>query len=316
MPRTTHFLDVPDLTATRAIVTGANSGLGLELTRRLTGAGADVTLAVRNRAKGEAAINAIRTRIPDARLGLRILDLSSLANVADFAAAEAAGGRPLDILINNAGVMMPPKRETTEDGFELQFGGNYLGHFALTAQLLPLLRASGSSRVVSLSSIYAHRGRLTWDDLQAEKSYGPGRSYGLSKLAMLVFARELDRRSAAAGWGILSDAAHPGATITNLQVSGPMRGRENGLLARLSHLQYRVPGLYQNVDQGILPALFAATSPEAVGGAYYGPSGFQELRGGSAPARVPNHAKNAADSARLWAASEQLARVTFPSPNR
>ncbi|MDQ1563235.1 MAG: hypothetical protein QOI14_186 [Actinomycetota bacterium] len=316
MPRTTHFLDVPDLTAARAIVTGANSGLGLELTRRLAAAGADVTLAVRNRARGEAAIEAIHTGIPDARLGLRILDLSSLASVADFAAAEVAGGRPLDILINNAGVMMPPKRETTEDGFELQFGGNYLGHFALTARLLPLLRAAGSSRVVSLSSIYAHRGRLTWDDLQAEKSYGPGHAYGLSKLAMLIFARELNRRSVAAGWGILSDAAHPGATITNLQLSGPMRGRENGLLARLGHLQYRVPGLYQNVDQGILPALFAATSPAAVGGAYYGPSGFQELRGGSAPARVPSRAKNAADSERLWAASEQLAGVIFPSPNR
>ena len=312
MPRTTHFLDVPDLTGTNAIVTGANSGLGRELTRRLALAGADVVLAVRNEPKGEAEIAQLRSEIPHARLGLRLIDLSSLASVARFADATIKDGRPVDILINNAGVMMPPKREVTNDGFELQFEANYLGHFALTAQLMPLLTKAKSARVVNLSSIYARAGRLDWDNLQSEKSYRPGRAYGLSKLAMLMFARELNRRSVEAGWGILAAAAHPGATITNLQIAGPLRGHApDGLRARLVRQQYRVPGLFQNVDQGILPALFAATSPFATGGGYYGPSGFQEVTGGPAPADVPKRALNDADSARLWTISKQLSGVQF-----
>jgi NAD(P)-dependent dehydrogenase (short-subunit alcohol dehydrogenase family) len=317
MPRTTHFLDVPDLTGKRAVVTGANSGLGLELTRRLAKAGAAVTLAVRSRDKGEAAIAQLTTEIPDARLSVRLIDLTSLTSVEAFAESMVRDGHPLDILINNAGIMMPPQRESTADGFELQFEANYLGHFALTARLLPLLRRvelgkAAASRVVNLSSIYARAGRLDWDDLQAEQSYRPGRAYGLSKLAMLMFARELNRRSAAAGWGILAAAAHPGATITNLQVTGPMLGRkEDGMRARLNRLQYRVPGLYQNADQGILPALFAATSRDAVGGGYYGPSGFQEVTGGPAPASVPRRALSEADGVRLWELSEALSHVKF-----
>jgi NAD(P)-dependent dehydrogenase (short-subunit alcohol dehydrogenase family) len=314
MPRTTHFLNVPDLTGMRAVVTGANSGLGLELTRRLARAGAAVTLAVRDRAKGEAAIARLTDEIPDARLSVRLVDLTSLALVRAFSDSMLGDGHPIDILINNAGIMMPPKREVTADGFELQFEANYLGHFALTAELLPLLRKAVSPRVVNLSSIYARAGRLDWDDLQSERSYRPGRAYGLTKLAMLMFARELNRRSAAAGWGILAAAAHPGATITNLQVAGPMRGyRQDGMRARINRLQYRVPGLYQNADQGILPALFAATSPDAVGGAYYGPSGFQEVTGGPSPANVPKRALSEADSTRLWQVSETLGGVEFPN---
>ena len=314
MPHTTHFLDVPDLTGKRAIVTGANSGLGLELTRRLALAGAEVTLAVRDPARGKAAVASITATVPGARLAIGVLDLASLASVAEFGDAEVSANRPLDILVNNAGVMMPPKRLETRDGFELQFGGNYLGHFALTAELMPLLLSAGSARVVNLSSIYARSGRLDWDNLQAEHHYNPGRAYGESKLAMLVFGRELARRSEAAGWGILATSAHPGATITNLQTTGPLHGRDpRGAFARLSRLQYRVPGLYQNVDQGILPALFAATSPDAVGGAYYGPSGFQELGGGPAAARVPGRALSGADAARLWTLSEGLTGVSFPA---
>jgi NAD(P)-dependent dehydrogenase (short-subunit alcohol dehydrogenase family) len=314
MPRTTHFLDVPDLSGKRAIVTGANSGLGFELTRRLSGAGAHVTLAVRNREKGEVAVAALKERNPEAELDIRILNLSNLASVKEFAEAELTTKKPLDILINNAGLMMPPRRETTDDGFELQFGANYLGHFALTARLLPLLRAAATSRVVSLSSIYARAGKLDWDNLESEKSYRPGGAYGLSKLAMLIFARELSRHSDAEGWGILSTAAHPGATITNLQVAGPLRGRpQNGLRARLNRLQYKVPGLYQNADQGILPALFAATSADAAPGGYYGPSGFQELSGGPSLSNVPKRATNDADAARLWSLSEQLTDVAYPS---
>ena len=312
MPRTTHFLDVPDLTGTRAVVTGANSGLGRELTRRLALAGADVVLAVRNEVKGEAEIAQLRSEIPHARLGLRLIDLSSLASVAAFAKATITDGHPVDVLINNAGIMMPPEREVTRDGFELQFEANYLGHFALTAQLMPLLIKSKTARVVNLSSIYARAGRLAWDNLQSEKLYRPGRAYGLSNLAMLMFARELNKRSVAAGWGILAAAAHPGATITNLQSTGPLRGRSpESLRARLNGLQYKVPGLFQNVDQGILPALFAATSPDAVGGGYYGPSGFQEVTGGPAPAGVPKRALSDANSSRLWVLSEALSGVKF-----
>jgi NAD(P)-dependent dehydrogenase (short-subunit alcohol dehydrogenase family) len=312
MPRTTHFLDVPDLSGKRAIVTGATSGLGRELTRRLALAGADVVLAVRDETKGEKEIAQLRTENADARLTLRLIDLSSLASVAAFARATITDGRPIDILINNAGVMMPPNREVTADGFELQFESNYLGHFALTAQLLPLLIGAKTARVVNLSSIYARSGRLDWDNLQSEKSYRPGRAYGLTKLAMLMFARELNKRSASAGWGILAAAAHPGATITNLQVAGPLRGYPaDGARARIVRQQYKVPGLFQNVDQGILPALFAATSPDAAGGGYYGPSGFQEVTGGPGPASVPKRAQNDADSAHLWTLSEQLSGVNF-----
>jgi NAD(P)-dependent dehydrogenase (short-subunit alcohol dehydrogenase family) len=323
MPKTTHFLDVPNLTGKHAVVTGANSGLGHELTRRLAMAGAQVTLAVRNEDKGNAAIAQLSADSPDAKLELRLIDLASLASVAAFADAMLRGGQPIDILINNAGIMMPPKREVTADGFELQFEANYLGHFALTAQLLPLLQRSqsgalsqsGGARVVNLSSIYARAGRLEWDNLQSQKHYGPGRAYGLSKLAMLMFAIELQRRSDAAGWGILAAAAHPGATHTSLQSTGPLLGRDPaGLRSRLNNLQYLVPGLYQNVDQGILPALFAATAPDAIGGTYYGPSGFQELAGDAGPAAVPKRARSHADLNRLWSVSEELSEVHFGMP--
>jgi NAD(P)-dependent dehydrogenase (short-subunit alcohol dehydrogenase family) len=317
MPRTTHFLDVPDLTGKHAIVTGASSGLGRELTRRLALAGADVVLAVRDESKGQKEIDRLRAQIPNARLELRLIDLSSLASVDAFGKATIKDGRPIDILINNAGVMMPPRREVTADGFELQFESNYLGHFALTGQLLPLLIKAKTARVVNLSSIYARSGRLDWDNLQSEKSYRPGRAYGLTKLAMLMFARELNKRSASAGWGILAAAAHPGATITNLQVAGPLRGHPtDGVRARIVRQQYKVPGLYQNVDQGILPTLFAATSPDAAGGGYYGPSGFQEVTGGAGPASVPKRAQNDADSAHLWTLSEQLSGVKFAGADR
>ena len=216
---------VPDLTGRLAIVTGANSGLGFGLTERLAAAGAEVVLAVRNREKGEDAVTRLTALVPGAKLSVRSLNLSSLESVAAFAAEAAKDGRPIDILINNAGVMAPPLRGTTDDGFELQFGSNYLGPFALTARLLPLLRAAEHPRVTTMSSIIARRGKLDWEDLQAEKNYVPYNSYGASKLADLMFARELQVRSDAAGWGILSTAAHPGGTKTNLQTAGPRDGR-------------------------------------------------------------------------------------------
>jgi NAD(P)-dependent dehydrogenase (short-subunit alcohol dehydrogenase family) len=309
---------VPDLSGKLAVITGSNSGLGFGLARRLSAAGADVVMAIRNRAKGEAAIDEIRATVPDAKLTIKPLDLSSLAGVAALGEQLNADGRPIDILINNAGVMTPPKRDTTTDGFELQFGSNHLGHFALTAHLMPLLRAADSPRVVSLSSLAARQGRIHFDDPQFEKSYTPMQAYGQSKLAVLMFARELDRRSKEAGWGILSDAAHPGLTKTNLQISGPSHGRSKpSTMEQLYKLSWRLtPFLWQEIDEGILPALYAATSPQAEGGAFYGPHGIYEAAGGGvAAAKVPARARNEADCRRLWDISEKLTGVSYPKPN-
>jgi len=309
---------VPDLTGKLAVVTGANSGLGFGLARRLAAADADVVMAIRNRAKGEAAIEKIRATVPDAKLTIKTLDLSSLAAVAALGEQLNAEGRPIDILINNAGVMTPPERDTTADGFELQFGSNHLGHFALTGHLLPLLRAAKDARVVSLSSLAARTGRMHFDDPQFEKSYAPMSAYGQSKVAVLMFARELDRRSREAGWGILSNAAHPGLTKTNLQISGPSHGREKpALMQRLYTASWRwAPFLWQEIDDGILPALYAAATPHAQGGAFYGPRGFYEAAGGGVTlAKVSKAASNDADSRRLWELSEQLTGVSYPKPN-
>jgi NAD(P)-dependent dehydrogenase (short-subunit alcohol dehydrogenase family) len=310
---------VPDLSGKLVIVTGANSGLGFGLTRRLSAAGADVVMAIRNRAKGEAAIDEIRATVPDAKLTIKSLDLSSLASVAALGEQLNAEGRPIDILINNAGVMTPPERDTTADGFELQFGSNHLGHFALTGHLLPLLRAAKDARVVSLSSLAARQsGKIHFDDPQFEKSYAPMSAYGQSKLAVLMFAIELDRRSREAGWGIISNAAHPGLTMTNLQISGPSHGREKpALMERLYKASWRwTPFLWQDIDAGILPALYAAANPHVEGGAFYGPRGLYEVAGGGVKlAHVPARARNQGDCRRLWELSEQLTGVTYPKAN-
>ncbi|HVQ49125.1 MAG TPA: SDR family oxidoreductase [Mycobacterium sp.] len=305
---------VPDLSGRLAVVTGSNSGLGLGLTTRLAEAGADVIMAIRNRAKGEAAIEQIHATVPNAKLTIKQLDLSSLASVKELGEELNAEGRPIDILINNAGVMQPPNRETTADGFELQFGSNHLGHFALTGHLLPLLRAASNPRVTSLSSLAARTGGINFDDLQWEKRYNPTRAYSQSKSANLMFALELDRRSRQADWGIISNAAHPGLTKTNLQLSGPSQGKDSPtLLERFYRVSRQaMPFMWQEIDEGILPALYAATSPQAQGGAFYGPRGFYEMAGGGVTdAKVPAHASNEADARRLWEISEQLTGVAF-----
>ena len=308
---------VPDLSGKLVVITGANSGLGFGLARRLSAAGADVVMAIRNRAKGEAAIQEIRVGVPDAKLTIKALDLSSLASVAALGEQLNTEGRPIDILINNAGVMTPPERETTTDGFELQFGSNHLGHFALTGHVLPLLRAADGARVVSLSSLAARQsGKIHFDDPQFEKSYAPMSAYGQSKLAVLMFALELDRRSRAAGWGVMSNAAHPGLTKTNLQISGPSLGREKpALMERLYRTSWRfAPFLWQEIDEGILPAVYAAATPQAEGGTFYGPRGFYEAAGGGvAPAKIPKLARNDDDCRRLWELSEQLTGVRYPT---
>ena len=318
MARSDLAVTVPDLSGKLAVVTGSNSGLGLGLATRLSAAGADVIMAIRNRAKGEAAIEQIRAKVPDAKLTIKQLDLSSLASVAALGEELTAEGRPIDILINNAGIMQPPERDTTADGFELQFGGNHLGHFALTGLLLPLLRAAENARVTSLSSLAARMGGINFEDLQWEKRYNPTRAYSQSKTGNLMFALELDRRSRQAGWGIVSNAAHPGFAKTNLQLSGPSHGRRTPTMMERFYRATRrlTPFMWQEIDEGILPALYAAASSQAQGGAFYGPRGFYEMAGGGVkPAKVPEHAKNDADNRRLWEVSEQLTGVTYPKPN-
>ena len=312
MMQTLPDVAVPDLSGRLAVVTGANSGLGFAITSRLAAAGSEVVLAVRNRGRGEEAVARIQSEIPTAKLRILPLNLSSLGNIARSAATLIAENRPLDLLINNAGVMMPPMRCLTQDGIELQFGSNYLGHFALTAHLLPLLRAAETPRVVSLSSLLARAGRFDWNDLQGETRYSPPRAYGLSKLSMLVFGRELQRRSAAGGWGIRSFAAHPGSSLTNLQVTGPQSGGTGGgALATYVKLTSKIPWLWQQAPQGILPALYAATSVDAVAGSYYGPGGLLELTGPPKLAVVPRRALSPSDATRLWTVSEKLAGVSF-----
>jgi NAD(P)-dependent dehydrogenase (short-subunit alcohol dehydrogenase family) len=314
MVKTVLSLDVPDLHGRFAVVTGANSGLGFGLAKRLAAAGADVVMAIRDRGKGEHAIARIRREVPQAKLTIRQLDLSSQASVATLGEELTAQGRPIDLLLNNAGVMTPPQRQQTNDGFELQFGTNHLGHFALTGRLLGLLRAAESARVVTVSSIAATQGSLDFGDVNAQRGYKPMHCYGVSKLAQLMFAVELDRRSRAGGWGLMSNAAHPGLTKTNL-LSGASYGRTTPTLqARITRLTWRLlPFMWLDIDEGIKPTLYAAVSPEAQGGKYYGPRGFYEtVRGGVTFAGVPRLARSEPDMGKLWQLSEQLTGVSYP----
>ncbi|WP_302851356.1 SDR family oxidoreductase [Actinomadura sp. WMMB 499] len=261
MPRKRIDITVPDLSGKRAVVTGASDGIGLGIAARLAAAGAEVVLPVRNPRKGEAAITTIRRRTPDAAVSLRELDLSSLASVAALGATLQAEARPVHILINNAGVMTPPDRQATADGFELQFGTNHLGHFALVGHLLPLLRA-GHARVTSQVSVAASRGTVNWDDLNWERSYDGMRAYRQSKIAFGLFGLELDRRSRARGWGITSNLAHPGVAPTNLLAARPELGRDRDTSGRRLIRALSERGiLLGTVETAKLPALYAATSP-------------------------------------------------------
>jgi NAD(P)-dependent dehydrogenase (short-subunit alcohol dehydrogenase family) len=303
---------VPDQTGRLAVVTGANSGTGKEAAKRLAGAGAHVVLAVRTPAKGEQARAEILAAHPGARLEVRRLDLADLASVRDFADSLLAAGTPVDLLLNNAGVMAPPARMTTADGFELQFGTNYLGPFALTVRLLPLLLAAPQPRVATMSSGVAHYGRIRFDDLQWERRrYRTHLAYAQSKLADLLMARHLAAVATGRGWRLASIAAHPGFTRTNLQTAGASLGQDRQRHVPGTRLSF-VPS--QGVEQGAEPLLFAATDPAAVNGGYYGPSRRFELVGPTAPARVPAPARDAALAARLWTESERRTGVALPVP--
>ncbi|WNI14851.1 SDR family oxidoreductase [Actinacidiphila sp. ITFR-21] len=304
---------VPDQTGKTVVVTGANSGTGKEAARRLSAAGARVVMAVRTPAKGEQAREELLAENPRALLEVRRVDLADLTSVREFAEGILARG-PLDLLVNNAGVMAPPTRMTTADGFELQFGSNYLGPFALTLRLLPALLAAPAPRVTTMSSGTANYGRIHFDDLQWERRrYSANLSYAQSKLADLIFTRQLAAIAAERGWKLLSDAAHPGFTRTNLQSAGASLGRDKPKRSLLNSLSI-LPS--QGVEPGTEPLLHAATSPDATPGVYYGPGGRFGLVGPTAVVRVTRRALDPAVNARLWAESERLTGVSLPAPAR
>lgn len=304
-------IDVPDLSGKLAVVTGASDGIGVGLARRLAAAGAEVIMPVRNERKGAAAVASIADAVPGAKVSTRRLDLSSLQSVTELAAQLRSEDRPINILINNAGIMTPPRRQATVDGFELQFATNHLGHFALAGQILPLLQR-GRARVTTQSSVAVDGQSIHWDDLQWENSYAPQASYASSKLAVSLFGMELHRRSQAAGWGIISNVSHPGVAATNLLAAHPEMGRaSDGMAVKLIRGMARI-GVLGTPETGMLPALLAATSPAAGGGKFYGPSGFRQLRG-MPDERQPYASVADADAAtRIWTISEELSGVSFP----
>ncbi|NEB75564.1 SDR family NAD(P)-dependent oxidoreductase [Streptomyces sp. SID14478] len=312
MPREPLDLTVPDLSGKRAVITGASDGIGLGIATRIAAAGAELLLPVRNPRKGEAALATIRRAVPEADVSLRELDLSSLASVEALGKTLREEGQPIHLLINNAGVMTPPERQTTADGFELQFGTNHLGHVALAAHLLPLLR-SGRARVTSQVSIAADQGAINWDDLNWERSYDGRKAYSQSKIALGLFGLELDRRSRAHGWGITSNLSHPGVAPTNLLAARPEVGRAKDTMGvRVIRALSARGVLVGTVRSAQLPALYAATSPEAQPGAFYGPRGFRNLGGPPGAQKLYSRLRGTEEAGRVWRVSEELTGVSFP----
>ncbi len=288
-------------------MTGANSGLGFESALALARAGAQVVLACRDQTKGADALDRITGSVPTATLSLEPLDLSDLSSVRAFAAAFAEKNAGLDLLLNNAGVMAIPRRETA-DGFEMQFGTNHLGHFALTGLLLDRLLARPGARVVTVSSAVAQVGRIRFDDLQGVRKYGKWSAYAQSKLANQLFTLELDRRASRAGVDLVSVAAHPGYAATNLQAVGPQMSG-SGLMERLSDIGNKLFG--QSAAGGALPSLYGATAPGVSGGQYFGPDGFMAQRGAPTAVSFVKAARDPAAASRLWEVSEELTGVRF-----
>ena len=300
---------LPDLSGKTIIITGANSGIGYYAALELAKAGADVVMACRSAQKGAAAVAKINAEAPG-RARFLPLDLADFTSVRNFAAAFKEGAGKLDILINNAGVMAPPQRQVTAQGYELQFGVNFLGHFLLTALLLTTLMNAPAPRVVQISSIAHRQGKIAFDDLQYERRYVPWAAYQQSKLAMLVFAEELQRRSDAGGWGLLSLAAHPGIAATELVTNGPGNKSLMAIGMNLAKLFVVQPG-----DAGAWPTILAAVDAAAKPGAYYGPAGFGEFRGPPGLARIMPAALDKATGKKLWDMAEALTGADFkPAP--
>lgn len=297
--------DIPDLGGKNIVVTGTG-GLGFDAALMMAQAGGDVIVAGRNAENGAEAVRQIMQEVPKAKVRFELLDLANLRSVSAFAERLSSQIKHLDILVNNAGVMAMPTRQTTADGFELQLGTNHLGHFALTGRMLPLLQTAKGARVVSVSSIAHRSAKLNFDDLQWQKNYAPWTSYGQSKLAVLMFALELQRQSEAHGWGISSYGAHPGVAHTELMNKGPGK---NSFAARAMRLMG--PLFMHSSRAGALPIVFAATSSLAKPGGYYGPTGFYEMKGQPGDAKVSKLAASVADGAWLWKASQELVGLQF-----
>lgn len=301
---------IPGQSGRRVVITGANSGIGFETARELARNGAEIVMPARSEAKAMDAAVRIRKEIPKARIVPAVVDLASQASVRTFVAwfSKNYPGASIDLLIHNAGVMAIPQRQVTEDGFERQFATNFLGPFALTALLYPHLRQQPGARIVIVSSSANKMTRMDFDNLQSQRVYKPMfQAYAQSKLADSLFAFELSRRLAAIGSPLLVTAAHPGYAITNLQVSGPGTAMSFGRVL-ISLLK---PFLSQDAAHGALPTLYAATSPDAVSGGYYGPDGPFELKGYPTAAPIPAQARNEADAVRLWQEAERLTGVAF-----
>lgn len=299
--------DMPDMTGKVVIITGANSGLGLESTKAVAAKGATVVMACRNLPKAEEAKAEVLRQVPNAKLDVMALDNASLDSVRAFAAAFKAKYGRLDLLLNNAGVMAIPRTET-EDGFEMQFGVNHLAHFALTGLLLDGLTSTPNARVHSVSSSAAFGGSINFDDLMGAKAYNRWSTYGQSKLANAVFATELDRRLKAAGHDTIANSSHPGLVMTNLQT--------NSLQQSGAPLTERIlysligPLIGQDISMGILPQLYASTAPEAKGGVFYGPKTFR-VRGYPVEQPCNDALDDAALRQRFWDVSEELTGIQY-----
>ena len=302
---------IGDLRGQRFLVTGANSGIGYSTSLELARRGASVVLACRNPQKLEETMSSLQGSIPGALLEPLLLDLASFRSIDTAVKEELKKELPLNVLINNAGVMAPPKRLLTEDGYELQFGVNILGHFVLTQKLLPCLESAESARVVNVASIAHRRGELKFHDLQWEQNYNPRQSYAQSKLANLMFSLELERRLRNSNSSVSSIACHPGVANTRLFTTG-----DYGLCERLVReiVSSLIGWVLNSQWQGSLPSLFSATSDFAKGGGYYGPQGFREMRGGDVGiATIEPQAKKLDDSERLWNICEELTGTKFLS---
>lgn len=305
MKRNWTAADIPSQKGRSVVITGTG-GIGYEIALEMTRAGAEVIMAGRNKDKGEEAISKIKKMNLAGNICFEKLDLADLASIKAFGERIRTQRKSLDILVNNAAVMNPPQRKVTKDGFELQMGTNYLGHFALTAYLLPLLQKGNKPRVVTMSSIAHLQGVINFEDLQSENNYKPMVAYSQSKLACLMFALELQRRSDAAGWGIISMGAHPGISRTELIPNGAGKNSAAGIVRRLFG-----PILFQPAAHGAWPALYAATAEAATGGTYYGPSGLKETRGYPEIAQIASQAKDVQVASKLWEESEKLTKVRF-----
>ena len=301
--------EIPSLAGKRAVVTGANSGIGYHTALELARKGASVILACRNPAKAEDALKRLKAEVPAGKAELAALDVSDMKSVRSFGASFADRGVPLDLLINNAGIMAPLTRKVSPDGFEIQMATNHLGHFLLTSLLLPALKRSPAPRVVTVASIAHRRGRMNFDDLQSEANYSPFASYAQSKLANLLFAFEFQRRADKAGLKLMSVAAHPGVAMTKIIDNGIGGGRSTFITRIVDIIS---PFYSQSEEQGALPTLYAATMPDVAPGGYYGPDGFREMTGFPVKVDCKSQAKDVVAAARLWAISEQLTGASFP----